>query len=150
MKIFLASDHAGFETKEDIKTYLVSLGYTVEDCGPYSYDQDDDYSTLIYEGIKSFTEQKTPDDLAIIFGGSGQGEAIVANRFRGVRAGVYYGGNLDIVKLMREHNNANVLSIGARMMNQTETRTAVDIFLKTKFSNEDRHERRIAQIESVF
>lgn len=151
MKIFLASDHAGFETKEDIKEYLLSLEYLVEDCGPYSYNQDDDYSRLIYDGIKKFSEeQKTLETYAVIFGGSGQGEAIVANRFKSIRAGVYYGGNLDIVRLMREHNNANVLSIGARMLNQVEARAAVDIFLKTKFSNEDRHKRRIEEIETLF
>ncbi len=149
MKIFLASDHAGFEMKEEIKKYLSSLGYELEDCGPNTYDEKDDYSDLISNGIKKLIAYGVGDAKAIVLGGSGQGEAIVANRFKNIRAGVYYGGNLDIVKLMREHNNANVLSLGARMLTLPEVQAAVEIFLKTIFSNEERHRRRIEEIEQL-
>jgi ribose 5-phosphate isomerase B len=149
MKTFLASDHAGFEMKEEIKKYLSSLGYEFEDCGPDMYDEKDDYSNLISNGIKKCIDYGIENASAIILGGSGQGEAIVANRFKNIRCGVYYGGNLDIVKLMREHNDANALSLGARMINLSEAKAAVDIFLKTPFSREERHLRRIQEIETL-
>jgi ribose 5-phosphate isomerase B len=87
--------------------------------------------------------------VAIIFGGSGQGEAIVANRFRHVRAIVYAGGNLELVKLGREHNDANVLSIGARFVSLAEAVSAIDLFMATLFSHEERHSDRIIQIEEL-
>ena len=116
MKIFLSSDHAGFELKEQIKSYLTSVGQEVEDCGAEKYVETDDYPDTISPGINALISYGVEKAKAIVFGGSGQGEAIVANRFSGIRAGLYYGGNLDIIRLMREHNNANVLSLGARMM----------------------------------
>lgn len=149
MKIFLSSDHAGFELKEQIKNYLVSVGQDVQDCGADKYVETDDYPDTIAPGIKALIEYGVEKGRAIIFGGSGQGEAIIANRFKGIRAGLYYGGNLDVIRLLREHNNANVLSLGARMVQFDEANAAVDMFLETDFTKEERHERRIAKIDSV-
>lgn len=149
MKIFLSSDHAGFELKEQVKNYLVSVGQDVQDCGADKYVETDDYPDTIAPGIKGLIEYGVEKGRAIIFGGSGQGEAIMANRFKGIRAGLYYGGNLDVIRLLREHNNANVLSLGARMVQFDEARAAVDMFLETDFTKEERHARRIAKIDSV-
>jgi len=150
MKIFLSSDHAGFELKEEIAKYLLGVHYQAENCGPYVYIESDDYSETIFPAIEKVidAQKKNEDSCAIIFGGSGQGEAIVANRYPNIRAGLYYGGNLDIVRLMREHNDANVLSLGARMLHLDEAKAAVDMFLATPFSNIERHARRIAKIDS--
>jgi ribose 5-phosphate isomerase B len=149
MKIFLSSDHAGFELKEQVKNYLISVGQDVQDCGAEKYVETDDYPDTIVPGIKALVEYGVEKGRAIIFGGSGQGEAIIANRFKGIRAGLYYGGNLDVIRLLREHNNANVLSLGARMVQFDEAKAAVDMFLETDFTKEERHERRIAKIDSV-
>ena len=149
MKIFLSSDHAGFELKEQVKNYLISVGQDVQDCGAEKYVETDDYPDTIVPGIKALVEYGVEKGRAIIFGGSGQGEAIIANRFKGIRAGLYYGGNLDVIRLLREHNNANVLSLGARMVQFDEAKAAVDMFLETDFTKEERHERRIVKIDSV-
>ena len=149
MKIFLSSDHAGFELKEQVKNYLISVGQDVQDCGAEKYVETDDYPDIIVPGIKALVEYGVEKGRAIIFGGSGQGEAIIANRFKGIRAGLYYGGNLDVIRLLREHNNANVLSLGARMVQFDEAKAAVDMFLETDFTKEERHERRIVKIDSV-
>lgn len=149
MKIFLSSDHAGFELKEQIKSFLISVGQDVQDCGADKYDETDDYPDTIAPGIKALIEYGVEKGLAIIFGGSGQGEAIIANRFKGIRAGLYHGGNLDVIRLLREHNNANVLSLGARMVQFDEAKAAVDMFLETDFTKEERHARRIVKIDSV-
>lgn len=149
MKIFLSSDHAGFELKDQVKNYLISVGQDVQDCGAEKYVETDDYPDTIVPGIKALVEYGVEKGRAIIFGGSGQGEAIIANRFKGIRAGLYYGGNLDVIRLLREHNNANVLSLGARMVQFDEAKAAVDMFLETDFTKEERHERRIVKIDSV-
>src|SRR3989344_6743371 len=111
-KIFLGSDHAGFELKEHAKKNLLKSGFHVEDCGAYSYDKNDDYPDFIVPVAKKVA--KNPGSMGIIFGASGQGEAIAANKVKGVRAALYYGGNIEIVKFSRTHNNANILSLGAR------------------------------------
>lgn len=149
MKIFLSSDHAGFELKEQVKNYLVSVGQDVQDCGADKYVETDDYPDTIAPGIKALLQYGVEKGRAIIFGGSGQGEAIIANRYNGIRAGLYYGGNLDVIRLLREHNNANVLSLGARMVQFDEAKAAVDMFLETDFTKEERHARRIAKIDLV-
>lgn len=149
MKIFLSSDHAGFQLKEQIKNYLISVGNEVEDCGAFSYIEVDDYSDTIPPSIKKLLEYGVENGRAIVFGGSGQGEAIIANRYKGIRAGLYYGGNLDVIRLIREHNNGNVLSLGARMMHFDEAKAAVEMFLETDFSNEERHARRIVKIDAI-
>src|SRR3989344_2239054 len=147
LKIVFASDHAGFEMKNALEVYVVSLGYGVEDCGAYELDPDDDYTLFVKRAAEAVS--KDPENTkAIILGGSGQGEDMVANKFEGVRAAEYYGGNLEIVKLSREHNDANVLSLGARFLSLEEAKEAVKLWLETPFSNEERHARRISEIEN--
>ena len=147
MKIYLASDHAGFELKEKIEEFLKSKGYDVEDVGPDSFDKDDDYPDFIYPAAKKVSE--SPDSKGIIFGKSGQGEAVVANKVSGIRAMVYYGGDDEIIKLSRRHNDSNVLSIGAGFVSDEESLKAVDVWLNTEFSGEGRHIRRIEKIKKL-
>lgn len=141
MKIHIGTDHAGFELKNKLVAWLESHGYHVTDHGALVYDETDDYPDFIKPVVRMVALD--PDSRGIIIGGSGQGEAMCANRHQGVRATEYYGGNLDIVKISREHNNANVLSLGARFMDASEAYDAVEIFLATEFSFEERHVRRI-------
>lgn len=144
--IHLASDHAGFELKEKLKIYLGELGYEIQDHGPASFNAEDDYPDFIRPAAEAVA--KNPDDVAVVLGGSGQGEAMVANRFPGVRAAVFYGGarGHEIVKLSREHNNANILSLGARFVSEEEAKAAVKLWLETPFASEERHVRRINKI----
>ncbi len=116
-KIYLASDHAGFEHKEEAREILENLYPEIEviDCGPTEYNPDDDYPDFISRAALGVSENPE-NSKGIIFGGSGQGEAMVANRFKNVRATVYYGHDTEILKLSREHNDANILSIGARFV----------------------------------
>jgi len=147
MKIYFASDHAGFEMKNALKKYVKELGYEVEDSGAYELDPDDDYTLFIKRAAESVS--KNPENTkAIILGGSGQGEDMVADKFPHIRSAEYYGGNLEIVKLSREHNDANVLSLGARFLSLEEAKEAVKLWLETSFSNEERHVRRIFEIEN--
>jgi ribose 5-phosphate isomerase B len=148
MKVFLASDHAGFELKAKVVEYLKGLHFEVEDLGAHVMDEADDYPDYI-SLVAAEVFVNPNENRGIIFGGSGQGEAIVANRFKHVRACVYYGGNLDIVKLSREHNDSNVLSLGARFVGVKETLQAVDLWLTTQFTHEERHKRRIAKIDKL-
>ena len=135
MKIFLGADHAGWELKERLKKYLRDeLSYEVSDEGAFALDPDDDYPDfvrIVAKRVASDPEQSR----GVILGGSGQGEAIMANRFRNVRAVVYYGqpkaGELDIIKLSREHNDANILSLGARFLTEVEAKRAVKLWLET-------------------
>lgn len=140
--IYLGADHAGFELKEKIKEWLAEWGYEFEDMGANEYDENDDYPDFIRPAAKTVAHD--PENArAIVLGGSGQGEAMVANRYRGVRAAVYYGGSDEIIKLSREHNDANVLSLGARFLNEEEAKKAVKLWLETEFTGADRHVRRI-------
>ena len=148
MKIFIGSDHAGFELKKVLIDYLHDLGHDVRDLGPQSYTPEDDYPDFIIPVAKELSHN--PSMLrGIVIGGSGQGEAIAANKVYGIRAAVYYGGNRDIVKLSREHNDSNVLSLGARFLSMDEARQAVGVWLSTPFSGDERHKRRIMKIYQV-
>ncbi|MEK7631025.1 MAG: RpiB/LacA/LacB family sugar-phosphate isomerase [Patescibacteria group bacterium] len=146
MKIYLASDHAGFSHKEAIAHMLVVAGHEIIDCGAVSYDAADDYPAFMHKAALAVSKDSA--SRAVLFGGSGQGEAIVANRRTGVRAVVYYGGSLDIIKLSREHNDANVLSLGARFLSIDDAKAAVSLWLGTPFSADERHVRRIGDIDS--
>jgi len=146
-KIFLGSDHAGFELKEHVKKYLQKLGMNVEDKGAHKFEPKDDYPDFIVPVAKEVAKNR--DSRGIIFGASGQGEAIAANKIKGVRAALYHGGNMEIVKLSRTHNNANVLSLGARFLTQDEATKAIKLWLDTDFSNETRHIRRIRKIDKI-
>ncbi|MEK7621786.1 MAG: RpiB/LacA/LacB family sugar-phosphate isomerase [Patescibacteria group bacterium] len=157
MKIFLGADHAGFELKEILKKYLRDeLGIEVSDEGAFALNPDDDYPDFVRIVAQRVAGDPT-GSRGIILGGSGQGEAIVANRFKNVRAVVYYGlprveprddGSLDIIKLSREHNDANILSLGARFITPEEAKGAVKLWLETRASDEPRHARRIKKIDN--
>ena len=149
MKVLFASDHAGYELKEKLVSFVEhELGFEVVDKGAFTCKQDDDYPDiikLVAEGVSY-----NPDEvMGVVLGGSGTGEAIVANRFSGVRSALYYGGPLEIVSLSREHNNANVLSLGARFLTADEAKAAVKLWLETPFSQDERHVRRIEKIEKL-
>lgn len=144
MKIHLATDHAGYELKEAIMQFLVDLDYEIVDHGAFEYNAGDDYPDFVVKAARAVSND--PEHArAFVFGASGQGEDMVADKFDHVRSAVYYGGNLEIVKLAREHNDANILSLGARFVKLDEAKQAVKIFLETPFSNEERHARRISK-----
>jgi ribose 5-phosphate isomerase B len=144
MKIHIGTDHAGFELKNKLVEYLNKLGHEITDHGAFSYDPNDDYPDFITPIAHAVSMDM--NSFGIILGGSGQGEAMCANRHQGARATEYYGGNLEVVKVSRQHNNANILSIGARFINDDEAYEAVKIFLETEFSNDERHARRLQKI----
>lgn len=145
MKIYIGADHAGFELKEDIVKFLLEKGFEVEDKGAYKLDPEDDYPDFITPVAQEVSKDK--DSLGIVIGGSGQGEAIVANRIKGIRATVYYGGKPEIISLSKEHNNSNVLSLGARFLETEEAKEAVSRWIETDFSGDDRHVRRLQKID---
>ncbi len=142
MQVFVASDHAGFTHKQAVLQALTDDGHVLTDCGAYTHDPDDDYPDFIVPAMQQLRAAST-EARAIIFGGSGQGEAMLANSFMGIRAAVYYGGAPTILTLSRAHNNANVLSLGARFMRETDAVTAARTWLREPFSNDERHVRRL-------
>ena len=144
MKIHLATDHAGLELKEKVKLYLSDLNYEVIDHGAYEYDALDDYPDFIFPCAKAVSND--PESKGIILGGSGQGEAMAANRVKGVRAAVFYNGPDEIIKLSRQHNNANILSLGARFMSEEEMYKIIEVWLSTDFES-GRHQRRIEKLD---
>ena len=144
MKILLASDHAGFELKEFLSNHLIQLGYNIEDCGAYDMNPIDDYPDFIIPVARKVA--RNLDARGIIMGGSGQGEAIAANRINGVRAAVYYGGPTDIVRLSRSHNNANILSFGARFISNEKAAEAMKLWLNQPFEG-GRHQKRIDKLD---
>lgn len=145
MKIFIGTDHAGFELKEDLLVFLRAHGHDVEDFGAHSFEALDDYPDFIRPVAEAVA--RDPESRGIILGGSGQGEAMCANRVKGARATVYYGGPFDIAVLSREHNDANILSIGARFVEEDEAKEVVRVWLETPFSGAEKHARRIAKID---
>lgn len=147
MKIYLAADHAGFEHKEVLKKHLTDLGFEIKDFGSTALVPGDDYVPYMMMAAQAISA--SPEDKAVIFGASGQGEAITANKFPSVRAAVYYGGQPDIIRLSREHNDANILSIGARFISAEDMLVAVDTWLNTPFSKEERHVRRISELDKI-
>lgn len=161
LKICLSTDHAGFEKMHLIKDYLEKNGHTCLNYGPHNYDKDDDYPDFIRPAAEVVARGEC--DLGIILGASGQGEAMVANRVKGVRCAVYYGpahalaeidasgkdstDHYDILRLTKQHNNANILSLAGRFIEDDEMLKVIDIWLETEFSGESRHERRIKKID---
>ncbi|MEV8511435.1 ribose-5-phosphate isomerase [Dactylosporangium sp. NPDC051484] len=142
MRVYVGSDHAGYELKEHLVSALGPLGYEVVDVGPAKYDPDDDYPAFCFHtGARVVAD---PDSLGVVIGGSGNGEQIAANKVPGVRAALAW--NVDTAQLAREHNNANVVAIGARQHTLEEATTLVTAFLRTEFSGNERHVRRIAQV----
>lgn len=145
MKIFLGTDHAGFEMKESIKTFLASQGHEVYDCGSLEYDKNDDYPDFVSIAAQKVSENS--ESFGIVFGYSGAGECIVANKIKGIRA--ILGVNEENVTLSREHNNANVLSLGSHFTDTRKAEELVNLFLTIPFSNEERHIRRINKISDL-
>ncbi len=147
MKIFIGSDHAGFKLKEKLVPYLVDLGYEVVDKGAYTYDESDDYPDFVMP-VAEAVSHDLENSRGIVLGGSGEGEAIATDRFPHVRTALWYGGNLEPLKLSREHNDANVLSLGARLIGEEEALSAVKLWLETPFSGDERHIRRIEKLDA--
>jgi ribose 5-phosphate isomerase B len=162
MKIYIGADHSGYELKEKLRVYLseLGLGYEVIDSGAFQYDKDDDYPDFITPVAESVASDK--GSFGVILGGTGQGEAMCANRVPGARAAVFYAeavtqGAIDIkgqksidpfeiVKLARIHNDANILSLSARFLSFDQIKFAIELFLKTEFEGDERHIRRINKL----
>ena len=157
MKIALSTDHAGFEALQKLQSFLEEKGYKCINFGPKSFVPSDDYPDFIRPAAEAVASGQC--EFGIIFGGSGEGEAMAANRIKGVRCGVFYGperpvGSInaegdqsqdeyEILRLNRQHNDANMLSLAGRFMDQATIEKAVMIWLETPFSDEPRHRRRI-------
>lgn len=164
MKVFLATDHTGLSTKDKVNKMLLELGYDVQDCGAYDYNPDDDYPDFI--GKAAIEVAKDPaNNRGIIFGGSGQGEAIAANKIHGIRCALFYTPALAteainiegdkstdpfaILKLTREHNDANMLSIGFRFLKEEDIIMGIKVWLEAPGSTAERHLRRIEKIKKL-
>ncbi len=148
MNIFIASDHAGFELKGFLLERLSLAGHDIKDYGPKEYNPEDDYPDFVSLVAKEISHNPS-GARGIVIGGSGQGEAMCANKFYGIRAAAYYGGNMDVVRLSREHNDANVLSLGARFLSHADALNAVTVWLTTNFSGEEKHKRRNQKLYNV-
>ena len=144
MKIHIATDHAGLELKNAIRDYLKEKDHDVTDHGAHKFDVQDDYPDFILPCSRAVAAD--PESRGIILGGSGQGEAMAANRIKGVRAAVYYGSEREIARLSREHNNANVLSLGARFISEQEIYDIIETWLDEPFEG-GRHQRRIDKLD---
>lgn len=142
--IYLAADHAGFELKEEIKKVLLDMGREIKDMGALKFVDKDDYPDYVIPAAKKVAENE--ENRGIVFGWSGQGEAIAANKVKGIRTAVYYGGSLESVRLSRFHNNSNILSLGARFLTKEEAVDAVKLWLDTEFEG-GRHEKRLSKIK---
>ena len=161
MKLALATDHAGFEQLKELQIYLESLGHTCHNFGPADFKKDDDYPDFIKPAALAVASGEC--EKGIILGGSGQGEAIAANRVAGVRCAVFYGTAVarqpidaaghtsrdpyEIIKLSRQHNDANMLSLAARFLSLPEMQYAVKLWLETDFSTDSNHVRRISKLD---
>ena len=142
MRVYLGSDHAGYELKVHLANHLAKQGYEVVDVGPHGYDPDDDYPAFcLHTGARVVADAGS---LGVVIGGSGNGEQIAANKVAGTRAALAW--NVATAQLAREHNDANVVAVGARQHTLDEATAIVEAFLATPFSGNDRHSRRIAQI----
>ena len=139
MRVHIGSDHAGFELKNYLVSALIAEGHDVVDHGPEAYDAEDDYPVYCIPAAEGAVAE--PGSMAIVIGGSGNGEQIAANKVIGTRAALAY--DLETAKLGRQHNDANVISIGARMHTEEEALEMVRTFLSTPFSGDPRHARRI-------
>lgn len=161
MKIALSTDHAGFEALQQLKVFVESLGHEAVDYGPSGFDANDDYPDFMFPAARAVAAGDC--DCAIILGGSGEGEAIAANRVKGVRCGLFYGpvvakaaidaeGNVsddpyEILRLNRQHNHANALSLAGRFLTIDQMKEAIQVWLNTPYSNEERHVRRVAKLD---
>jgi ribose 5-phosphate isomerase B len=142
MRVYLGSDHAGYELKTDLADHLTGLGHQVVDVGPHRYDPDDDYPAFCL--VTAARVVADPGSLGVVIGGSGNGEQIAANKVPGARAALAW--SESTARLAREHNDANLIGVGARMHSREEAFGIVSAFLETPFSDGERHARRIGQI----
>ncbi|MFC4534088.1 ribose-5-phosphate isomerase [Sphaerisporangium dianthi] len=142
MRVYIAADHAGYELKNHLVSWLKEHGHDVVDDGPFVYDAEDDYPAFVLRAAEGVAGD--PGAFGIVIGGSGNGEQIAANKVRGVRAALAW--SEQTASLSRQHNDANVISLGARMHSLEEATRFVEVFLSTSFSGEQRHQRRIDQI----
>lgn len=138
MRVHIATDHAAFELKNYLVEQLNRAGHDVVDHGAETYDALDDYPNLIIPCAQAVAEE---EGIGIVLGGSGNGEQIAANKVTGIRAALAY--SSEVARLAREHNNANIISLGGRMQSLEEAWEMVDVFLNTPFSGDERHQRRI-------
>jgi ribose 5-phosphate isomerase B len=161
MRIALATDHAGYEQLKDIQSFLRELGHDCVNLGPTALNPDDDYPEFIFKAAAAVARGDC--ERAVIMGGSGQGEAMAANRFKSVRCAVFYGPSVarkvvdiegrvshdpyEIIKLSREHNDSNVLSLAARFVTMKDMKQAVRLWLETPFGGSERHSRRIGELD---
>jgi ribose 5-phosphate isomerase B len=142
MRVYLGADHAGFELKNHLVRWLTEQGHEPVDCGPAEYDPDDDYPPYVLRAAEGTAGD--PGSLGVVIGGSGNGEVMAANKVRGVRAALVW--SEEVATLAREHNDANVISIGARMHKIDESTRFLQVFLRTPFSGEPRHAQRIGMM----
>ncbi len=142
MRVYIGSDHAGFEVKQHLCRWLADRGDDVVDIGPHHYDAEDDYPTFCLSTAERVVAD--PGSLGIVLGGSGNGEQIAANKVRGARAALAW--NVETARLAREHNDATIVGVGARQHPIEQIEAIIEAFLTTEFSGGDRHRRRIAQI----
>jgi ribose 5-phosphate isomerase B len=163
MRIAVASDHAGFEQLKELSSYLESLGHNVKNFGPANFNPEDDYPDFIIPAAQAVANGEC--ERGILLGGSGQGEAIAANRIKGIRCAVFYGpasprkvvdaagrtshDPYEIVRLSRQHNDANILSLAARFVALGDMKQVIKLWLETPFSNDDRHQRRLGKLDGI-
>jgi ribose 5-phosphate isomerase B len=145
MKIYLGTDHAGFELKEKIKSFLLERNFEVEDCGALEFNENDDYPDFISKAAMRIS--KDPSSFGIIFGKSGAGECITANKIKNIRA--ILGFSIKNVKIAREHNDANILSLGSTFIDEELAKELIMVFLQTPFTKDERHVRRINKIKEL-
>ncbi len=164
MKIYLASDHAGFEFKNEIKQYLSSKNYEIIDCGPDHFDKNDDYPDFVSKAAEAVSKDPT-GSIGVLCANSGQAEAMLANKYKNVRCALFYAPAVaisavdvtgrvstdpfEIINLAREHNNANMLSLSGKFMDLKTAEEAIERFLNTPFPEEERHVRRINKISEI-
>ena len=144
MRIHIGGDHAAFDLHQELLTFLAAEGHEVTDHGPFEYDAVDDYPVFVLRAAEAVAAD--PGSRGIVLGGSGNGEQMAANKVAGIRAALCY--NAELARLAREHNDAQVLSMGGRMQSLGEAKEMVQVFLGTDFTGEERHQRRIDMVSS--
>lgn len=144
MRVHIGGDHAAFELHQELLTFLAAEGHEVTDHGPLEYDAVDDYPVFVLRAAQAVAAD--PGSRGIVLGGSGNGEQMAANKVAGIRAALCY--NADLARLAREHNDAQVMSMGGRMQSLAEAKEMVQVFLATDFTGEERHQRRIDMVSA--
>ena len=149
MKIYFAGDHAGFEMKKEIITFVRGLGHETEDMGPLEPKSGDDYPDFVIPLARMVAGKPSAEVRGLVVAGSGQGEIIAMNRVKGARAALFCPCNLELIKASRDHNDSNIFAIGARFCTSEQAKEAVKLWLETPFSNEERHIRRLAKNDAL-